>query len=281
MECHVSEPYINKIHIINNNFLESNIKSELSVLTYNVYKNTELYMKHRFAYIVSFIDRLNPDIVCLQEVTKDIIKLLAKNNNITKRYVFSCLDDDNIILSKYLPINSNIFKFRFYWNNTENKHTAILLLFENFAVMSTKLPNNKCKNEIIKELVLIMNKYNKSKRVIFVGDFNTDIDGISNKNNLETSLFDNKFKDMWRILRFNETGFTLNTQKNTMLRKIVNKSIYIRRDAIMYGGKDINPKSINMIGKSKLVIEENDKIKSDIFPSTHYGLLGKFWLDFK
>ena len=92
-------------------------------------------------------------------------------------------------------------------------------------------------------------------------NFNTDIDGISNKNNLETSLFDNKFKDMWRILRFNETGFTLNTQKNTMLRKIVNKSIYIRRDAIMYGGKDINPKSINMIGKSKLVIEENDKFE--------------------
>src|SRR2546425_4612914 len=92
--------YIIKLTIMNN----------LKILTYNLWFDT-VNIVSRYESLISVVSDTNPDILCFQEVTKDILELLKKHL-VEYKFIFpkqlahsyGCVIMSKFKISKYLDI---------------------------------------------------------------------------------------------------------------------------------------------------------------------------------
>ena len=137
----------------------------------------------------------------------------------------------------------------------------------------------------IKEFV---NKHYNNKNVLYLGDFNCDMNKTNSKIFPELKSITNKLNDVWV---YQDEGTTENTYKNSMRYNIKELHKNYRYDAILYKCSDIKSESAELFGTEKIFeisvnkfkkifnrkpIAVNKNGKVDWFLSDHFGLVANF-----
>lgn len=258
-----------KIEIVNSKKYKnhSNIK-EASIITQNLLglNNKEFFTEKRIEYIKNFLKNCKSEIICLQEVSNEIL-LHIKNMQKFKNYYFSLdkidkkrkLDVSTIIISKFKPYCFKSFNLGGI-SNYNNSFTLVKynnLIIVNLYVQSgckdsPYLENyykkfQKCRLNNIKAIKkYIYQKYLKHKKtnIIFTGDFNCDLNGKSNEWPELSQLYFYKFN-----LKLNNYSplLTEDTKLNLFRYNIKQKEKQKQYDGFLFNGNFIftKPKLIN------------------------------------
>jgi endonuclease/exonuclease/phosphatase family metal-dependent hydrolase/2'-5' RNA ligase len=164
------------------------LDGKFKLLTYNILNdkylksNTNNKVNVRVNDIIAFLSECGAEIICLQEVNKEVEKLL-KSDIISDKYPFfaiTLLDDDNIVfLSKFTIFESNIIKF-----NDHKESLAITLTdalynmpITLFGVHFTSSMQSNAEQKRLEQLAKIK-KYIVTKNIqnfMIMGDFNSEI----------------------------------------------------------------------------------------------------------
>lgn len=213
--------------------------------------------------------------------------------------------------SKFLPKSYTHYSIS---GNLGYENACALLEFDNLLIANCYLqagskhsPNQepywfhytRCRSEELRAIKTILEKYNMNK--IVLGDFNFNIGGT-----MEEQVFDwpenlvidqMNLSDSWN----NQTnGFTENTTINKMRWNVKFMEKHFRYDAILYNGQ-LRALGTEMVGIDEIPLSKEDselfikyripnvpdkldKIKyfddksklMSLFPSDHFGLVGKF-----
>lgn len=324
IKCNISEPHVQNIHILSNFFNEKKLENILKIGTYNIWgieKFKYSCLEKRLDHIIDIILNEDVDIWCLQEVTKTVFDTFENNNNIKKKYAFSSIKSTinwsnqeivTLILTKIIPKKNKAYNYVLYG---EQNYYATIIILDDLCIVNAHLQAGSIhspgvKKELagkyslcrIKMLELIFQEINKqnTKRLIFTGDMNFDMDG-NPKEWIELDVFRSyELKDVWRILKPNQSGFTEDTKNNKTRWNIKQKDKSVRYDIITYKGNDIRPKDIKLIGTKKVfevdgnflkeyydklnltdeLIIRNNKGNLDWWPSDHFGLVAELYLDY-
>jgi tyrosyl-DNA phosphodiesterase 2 len=115
----------------------------------------------------------------------------------------------------------------------------------------------------LKEIFALLNDSDNS---VLMGDFNFCSSWDENSN------IDSSYLDFCQVLRFDDPGYTAEEDINIMRRHINKEDDNVRIDRIMSRSENQNwkPTRIDRIG-----MEPISPKYPDIFPSDHFGLIGK------
>lgn len=225
-------------------------KEELRLATFNCLglerfaKKTLL--EKRLKYICEEFDKLNFDIICLQEVSKTVLDYFKKSSIIKKNYFLSNSkvnwkfggEQVCLILSKIKPLTSYL-----YYLKGEHYYGLCILEYNSYLVASiylqagsvtSGLRNVKtyanCRSKQLKASVNKIKAIAKSKQFFILGDFNFDLDS----HGLEyVTLRKFNFVDLFREHNPNEEGFTEDTDRNSMRFNFKPIKKKVRYDAIL------------------------------------------------
>lgn len=244
----------------------------MKLLTYNIWFS-DLLINKRLNKLINIIQINNPDVICLQEVRRDVLAILVNKLN---KYIYweTSLREDKYygiaIFSKIKILSKGIYKFK---NTKMDRHFIKIKINynnQNINIITTHLESEflKKSNSKYEESLKKSNKYlqfynlinffeNKNTSIL-CGDFN-----ISN-NDDKFFILNNKWNDAWIIDGSQiEKKNTFDSSKNMYLNS---KSNYKSRlDRIYYNSSKIKQINFNLIGN----------YKDDIIPSDHFGLLLK------
>lgn len=238
----------------------------LKLLTYNIWFK-KYHLNKRLSYISKIINELDPDIIALQEVTKDMLQILVTTNWFG-RYYSSHIYDNNfnsseyygcILLSKY---NFNSLEIKQFDNTFMNRKLIIgNIIIEstdndvnsllNLNIMTSHLESYNHLEEIRKlQLEEIDNKTKQYDNVIFLGDTNFCSD---------KETFPSDYIDLWDISKYGR-GYTYDSTIN----KMINNKYKARVDRIYLKTKLNYDRHIKLVG--------TDPISDKLFPSDHFGI---------
>jgi len=284
----------------------------LNVLTYNVYGGGK-FKDIRSEYIINTIFRdSSPDIICLQEVTYEILDMILKKN--PRYYLWTKIDamkDNNITLTdedlnktKKEGFIAILSKWKFLTKELVNKGSWFddgimktildtktdlgynLVVYNVHTIGGTYGKSEeivlKKREKRIKELKSLRDSINMelNRNIIIMGDFNSD----SNDPDLFPEIKhypENQIEgcfDVWKSLYPKLVGAT-ESHKNNLFRAYLKpkQNREARFDKVIYYGNNINPESIEMIGNKKVKeIKDDDNITVELFPSDHFGLKCSF-----
>lgn len=277
IECRVSEPFINEIHILNDKYKNYSLSDTLRIGTYNVWgieKFKYSFLDKRLPHIINILLKNDVEIWCLQEVTKTVLETFEKDTNITQKYAFSCGVKDTdwnkqsiitLILTKILPNKGEIFKYILVG---EQSYHATMIQINQLTIVTAHLQAgssssagvkkgmahkySNCRSIQIKQLFKEIKKQSISDKLIFLGDMNIHMDGCIEKWPELVEFHKHNLKDTWRVIKPHQTGFTEDTKRNSMRWNIKQKEKRARYDIITYRGDDITVGDANIIGSKKI-----------------------------
>jgi len=264
--------------------------TSLSVLQYNIFfgkleTDTDFDILNRITLLCDQIKDLNPDVVCMQEVTPNrYARIVAGLDTYPYRYPDRILQSyDTAILSKYPIIDKgkaeysasqmrrSIMYVTIYKSN--RKICIATSHFESefgarFADMSTKLIQYAEAEDMLDRI----STDTKSTSIVFCADFN------SNNKLCDDTLYksfkfssdspiDKNWRDAWIESGIDQNSiFTYDSYSNPMLLAMsTDKKYRSRLDRILH--------------KSDLYVSKFQMIKSDLLISDHYPLIIHFSQD--
>ena len=272
----------------------------LNVVSYNVFLGEdELFSKERHAHVLSTIMHESPDIICLQEASDQILKMI--NNN---HFYYHCQVGQHIILSKYQIIDS--YQLYAYGSFDDNILCAVLDCVERFGfniiVYNVHLSGgtyDKTDTQILERRIrriLELNRLNKhiscsmaEYGILIMGDFNSDANSpdvdiaqYKHKDSCDPEIvfYPNKqcnnIVDVWTEVASTAGGYTEDTELNLFRRHLKKgQSRRARYDQIYYHRNNMQATQVRLIGTKQI-----DKIDNiDIFPSDHFGLSATFEIE--
>eukprot|EP00466_Bigelowiella_natans_P011721 jgi/Bigna1/141313/aug1.62_g16021 len=198
--------------------------SGLSVLTWNVwfgdsYETEESFSK-RCQEIVVSLGQTQPDIICLQEVTQDLLDLLLGAGWVKAGYDLSCvkIEGYGVLIMSRGELNGKFEETRLPTHMGRSLHT--------------------CKNELDK-------LGGKDGDAMLVGDFNfcsyrnynPEIIPLENKVLSEVMPY---FVDLWPRLHPGNKGYTFDSENNTLISRYER----MRYDRIMVRSKSMKARSM-------------------------------------
>lgn len=210
------------LKVKNNNIIPSNPL----ILCWNIHYFRDIYYKYTFNDVIKYITKLNPKILCLQEVYnipiinyKNIKKYLT---NIGYKYILNENLTGLLFASKELPIKGEIIKF--------NKLRGYLKIeFKDIIIINTHLEVSKEENRVQQINTLINNEKKLNKKIILCGDFNTITKNDYNReewNNkliyIRNYMFEPKVVNILLNNNFIDNGKLYNKNR-------INTSLYDRR----------------------------------------------------
>jgi exonuclease III len=239
------------------------------VLTYNIWFS-DININERLTKLLYLLNKENPDIICLQEVRKDVLAILVNKLKIYKFWETSLNENKTygvVIFSKFKNTKTNIYKFK---KTNMDRH---------FVIMELDLLDNKKINIVTTHLESEFKKYNlkntikyhqftnllsylKCKNnVILGGDMN-----ISNEEN-DVYILDKFWDDCW-ILNGSDNNkkYTYDCNTNIFINKKTKYKSRLDRIYIKKNG-NLELKDFSLIGKGEGII-----------PSDHYGIIVKIEL---
>ncbi|KAL4366633.1 hypothetical protein GQ457_05G034160 [Hibiscus cannabinus] len=267
------------------------VKTSLKILSYNVWFREDLELNKRMKAIGDLIQLHSPDVICFQEVTREIYDVFHRSNwwkgyrcsvsNGTEEpRAYFCMQ-----LSK-LPVKS--FNRRPFDNSIMGRElcmTEVEVLGGETLVVATSHLESPCpgppkwdqmfSKERVEQAKVAINILQNNQNVIFGGDMNWDdkLDG--------QFPFPDGWIDAWREMRPAEDGFTYDTKSNQMLSG--NRSLRKRLDRFICKLSDFKVSGVEMIGmepipglsytKEKYYRQEKKLLELPVLPSDHYGLL--------
>ena len=254
----------------------------LKVMSWNLWWKFEDYLE-RQKLIFSEIEKLTPDIMCLQEVWEEedesqadkIASLLGYEFVYGKSFDFDGVAFGNAIISKY-PIQDHSVNYMAAEQKYDEKrlllHAQIIYKEMNLDIMCTHL-NYKYEHQHVREgqvkyILKYISNLKKSKfPVILCGDFNADpnSDEIRMITGHRKPVEEIVLRDSWIITNPESPGFTW-SNKNSYAKKTLESD---RRIDYIFVGKAGSkglghPLSTVLVGTDK---------NNNLFPSDHFGIM--------
>lgn len=243
-------------------------KNEISFMTYNVWFEG-FNWDGRLKALSELFEKYDPDFLCLQEVTDAFLDYLMNLKFIQEKYYISGNFKggyDVLILSKY---QTCYYSEEFPTNMYRNLLFTVLKLNEKEElIISTahfeSLDSEKTRK---KQLEITFNIINNYGFAFLMGDFNFDPSWK------EQSNIDPDYTDSWQLYCKNNlieesSGFTMPANKRFKAW---------RPDRLLFRPQDkIEMNDFEIIGKNK-IIDCPGYVET---PSDHYGLYGKYKINF-
>jgi len=248
---------------------EGILKKELHFVTYNIFRK-RIYP--RIEALFSIVGQLNADVIAFQEVTKDSLAILLKEEWLRKSYWISDVNGstfkrDGVVIFSKIPYNS----LRIQEIPSNQNRRALIVEFlingENFRVASSHLDplsddsSLRAKQFKVVSYLLSLN----NQHGVFMGDFN-----FVDEEEYKQKLAHSSFNDVWVTLKGNEPGYTY----DPTLNKFAAPDQYSRRiDLVLYFSYSLKWKSssIKLLGTEQLLSLTADD-GEPLFPSSHFGI---------
>lgn len=246
---------------------QQKLPKEFSLLTFNclfdIYDSKITNHKKRLPQILKLIEKLNPDIFLLQEITPDMKIMIFDNKFIQDNY-FVTGNTPKVhgqhIFSKVKQLSQNLLPVP---NNPSKKFLMISLkdfYDETIEVYNVHLTSAHQKDADAKRTsqLEVLGDMISSDKFIVAGDFNAD-----------GKVTINDSKDIWTELRPDDEGFTFDYMNNKLTEKLSKSKLRARIDKILY--KNLKPIDI--------LIDAKEPVKGT-YLSDHFCLFSKFSSDF-
>lgn len=251
-------------------------KAELVVATLNTWFG-EYFFERRFEAITEILRAADPDIIGLQEITRESLDILAQVPWIRDQYSISDIDESTfegygVVMLSRLPIRrlqvhvlpgpmGRQIAVGEYLLNGESLHVAVVHL----ESLRTSTPIR------VQQLHTLFELLKATRHSIIMGDFNFCASWQEN------DFLDPSYTDIWSALYPNDTGYTEDTEINKMHAFVARKSKQVRFDRILLQSQEPGwvPNGIRRFG-----MEPVSPHLPLVFPSDHFGLIGKLtWQD--
>lgn len=246
---------------------------ELKVLTINVltdrYERGQLYSDERWAWMLHALQRLDVDILLLQEVSPTFYKKLLR-----KRWVYSYYLSESPACSTLKPFgNVIISKYPFHlreWKYSESKRFPIAsfqfneqsVQLANVHLSSNQNPNAKAvRKEQLMQLFAMLES--QEGTYLVGGDYNMrDSEKPTSYGKLEV-------EDIWQMLHPNDAGLTYDPEKNPLAKLFSLSGKPGRLDRVLINSKTNSwtPVHCDLVFNQPI-----GNFGSKLYPSDHYGL---------
>jgi len=272
--------------------------SSLKIVTYNVWFDS-LALDFRAIQLLRIIEKTDADIICLQEVTNNFVKIIMDTPLMREKYLISSMIGGwygVMIITKIpftkmhvIPLPTFMDRSGFVGEMTLNGETI--------NICTVHLESLDAAQTRAKQLEIINSDLSTIPHALILGDFNFD----SSRNYIDIGPLENdnlakvvpEFIDIWAILHPHDIGFTFDSQVNS----VITKYEQMRYDRIILKSKDKKwiPTSIEILGntpfKIRDVIDLKDSIQNksslvpplkeyqkldpnmSLFASDHFGLV--------
>ncbi len=254
---------------------ETNNTNELRLMTWNVWFN-ERAQKIRMQSILDTIESYEPEIIGLQELTKEGIKSLEDPEQILSEY--HKIESDVSLLQGYweglytrLEPGPSSGRTEYEWTHMGRGLTVLHYPALDLVVGTTHLESMdraKFRQAQAKEAFERLDSIG-TRNAALMGDMN-----LYHEESLEP--LPPGWMDSWDVLHPHEKGWTRDSQRNKMLENPTQE----RLDRIFIRTKDYQLSKIHLLGTSPCTLPPEDTAdiitttnERPIFPSDHFGLL--------
>lgn len=231
---------------------------DISLLTYNVWFGAHMFEERRVALLAE-LERRKPDVICLQEVTKELLDVLIDQPWMTR---YTCSDIelfqtyDVVILSK-LPLK------RLSALQLPTQMGRRLLVAElacGLSIGTVHLESMKqSTHPRAAQLRVIQPALAALGDSVLCGDMN-----FQPSDEIESAALDPAFIDVWPTLS-DDPGYTADSQINKMRFELKPTLSRKRIDRVFLHSQRWKASSIELVGTEPIDIDGT-------FPSDHFGL---------
>jgi tyrosyl-DNA phosphodiesterase 2 len=250
-----------------------NVRTDiLTFVTFNTWFGNH-YFDHRFRALMDILKDTDADIIGLQEMTHKSLKHLLKEEWVKKNYFISDLTGTTIYPYGVVLLSRIPVKFLVLHPLTGAMERQVLIAEfhingQKLLVGITHLESLRYSADIRSvQLDEIFTLLEYSDNSVLMGDFNFCSSWEENSN------IDNRYSDIWKVLRANEPGYTEDTEINLMRQQMSREEKQVRFDRIICRSSvpGWKPTKIHRLGMKPISPEY-----PNIFPSDHFGLFGMF-----
>jgi tyrosyl-DNA phosphodiesterase 2 len=240
---------------------------QLTLATFNVWFG-ESDFQTRAHGLLDILQQKRPDVIGLQEVTPDFLRILLAQKWVQNEYWVSdvtgiTVDNYGVLMLGRLPaINLMLHDLP--------SHMGRRLLAATFTLNGEEvtiatvhlesLDKWRCRQQ---QLQIIFNLLDAMPHAVLMGDFNFDAEG-EEKGNIPGN-----FTDIWRAIHPHQAGYTKDSEVNTMRWHATGLSDKVRLDQMIVRSGTWQPQAISRLGMKP--------IAPNVFPSDHFGLWGQLW----
>lgn len=235
------------------------IQDEFLISTWNVWFDA-FHREERFPQLLQELSNHRPHLMAFQEVTMPFVQALRDAEWLRENYWISALDPQQIgvvLVGRVEPgsiyfhqLPSNMGR-RLLVGDFEFASGGLRLAAGHFESVRSNTETR------IKQLGSAFRLLKESPRSVLVGDFNCGDDGP------EQEAFDSAFADLWPRLRGDDPGYTIDSDRNPMLRG----KARARLDRVLCSA-GLEPLEIELLGTRAFA--------DGLLPSDHFGLLARF-----
>jgi len=256
---------------------DTNVRADtLTFVTFNIWFG-EYYFEQRFHALMDILKDTDADIIGLQEVTHESLELILEEEWVKDNYFISDITGTTflsygVIFLSRIPVK----QLELYPLKSLMGRYVLIAEFningQKLLVGTTHLESLRHSAKIRRvQLEKIFAWLDNSDNSVLMGDFNFCSSWEENSN------IDNRYSDIWKVLRVNEPGYTEDTDINLMRKQLKRPEKKVRFDRIISRSSTPGwkPNRINRLGMKPISPEY-----PNVFPSDHFGLLGIFeWRD--
>ncbi|MBA2542656.1 MAG: endonuclease/exonuclease/phosphatase family protein [Deltaproteobacteria bacterium] len=234
--------------------------TDLRILTWNVWFGGHMFEERRAA-LLGELERRKPDVIALQEVTKELLDVIALQPWIRKAYTLSDLElfqtYDVVVLSR-VPLHR---LSALALPTQMGRRLLVAELACGLAVGTVHLESMKeSKQPRATQLRLIQPALADLGDAVLCGDMN-----FQPEDPVENAALDSGFVDVWPALRPDDAGYTADSQINRMRFELKPTLSRKRIDRVFLHGTRWKAAKIELVGTEPIDIDGT-------FTSDHFGL---------
>lgn len=245
----------------------------LRLATWNVWFGPH-HLDIRAELLLDELAAADLDVLCLQEVTPRFVELL-RAREIFSRYALAEAVDAEAGYGTALLTRLPVLETRRVELPTSMGRHLLLVRVEassgrTVTIATAHLESRRWNGDVrIEQLDVALPALRATEDdAVFCGDFNFD-DGWDEDRHLHAAR---DFRDVWRVLRGAEDGYTVDTARNAMTAWHKGKEKQTRYDRVLWRtpGDTLRPASVALLGT------RCHPADTALFPSDHFGLLASF-----
>ena len=241
----------------------------LTLVTYNVWFSPFAFPERSIA-LLHIIHQYGADLIGLQEVTSEFLKIVLEQDWVREDYFISdfqgsTVQPHGVLLLSRLPIR-RLFLHELPSALDRKVLVADILLNGQVTKAGILHLESMKKNARLraKQLSEIFPLLEDAPHAVLMGDFNFDPSWPD-----ENHPIDSRYQDLWSVLEPGKPGYTIDTDINIMRFQQKGEPKKVRFDRILLATdpEGWRPEAIELLGTEPVKLEPQA-----VFPSDHFGL---------